>query len=274
MKFGLKEAFVAGSVLLAPQISIAQECNDIHELREERAYWAELKFAKSSFTLDLWKHMKNSMAAKVETILIGASTYDEWNVGDRISKKFDTWGMLADGNFDSYVTTVNDMGINKFFSTVSKTGESREIGELEAESITRRCSNSQTVSVPYGNVTSTYFQIPAIKGSDIVSSAPLQRCNATVEVRNSSFTLDLLKHIRNATTKQIFDLELPIEYCTGENPLFNSGVQFQSWMMTGRFSSLKGNIKSSQVVDDPNYQIVTLKNGKKYVTPAQEKGRK
>lgn len=266
---------------VSPHISQAQqetaaatkaiiECKDIHELREERTFWATLKFKKSSFSLDIGKHVKNAVAAKTENIVIGKDTYDKWQIGQQLDDKFDKWGLI-DGNIDSYRTSVEDKGIDKHWYRVDKAGKTDEIDEQMYTQTKEKCETEGSTLPPvtYENSTSIYVHAGPIKEEDVVESTAVKRCRAEVEVVNGSFSLSLLKHLRNSSTKQRFSAELPVQYCDPNAVLFSNGVRPLSVLATGRFSELKGHIVQSAITDDPNFKMVMLKNGLTYIVPTK-----
>lgn len=56
-----------------------------------------VKLSEISFTLNIWKHIKNAANAVEFTLPVSCTFYDQVNVGDNLLKKQFRWGSLAVG---------------------------------------------------------------------------------------------------------------------------------------------------------------------------------
>lgn len=67
----------------------------------ETEYFVVLKFTQSSFTLNLWQHMKDAANAFSITLPTTRKFYDSVKVGQKLDSKFKTASFLISGTLGS-----------------------------------------------------------------------------------------------------------------------------------------------------------------------------
>jgi hypothetical protein len=246
------------------------------ELVEERLHFVDLKFKKSSVSLDPWKHLGNSLSAEYRTTLVGQRQFEKYEVGQALSSKFDTFGALFNLNFDTYSVSVSDKRVHSSYSWIDNEQKEHSVSApvFDALKGELRKHGRTLIDTVYSGSTHTYISDLQIEEMNIVAREPYQRYFVDVEFRNSSFSFDLSKHIRNASTKHRVEIEVPEKVYNDARAIWDPKLSMNSMLINRRISSLHGDIKRKWTESDPSFERLTTDSGRTFVVPrtSQTKG--
>jgi hypothetical protein len=239
------------------------------ELREEKLFLVTLKFEKEQFTLDLWAHAKNAMAAESRTLIVGEKTFNEYQIGQKVSSKGDGWGFVFNGEIAEYVVRPTDKKIESQYFWSDRSGTQTEISKEQYDEAMQqlRSRGRQLFTVPFAGVARTYVLEKPLAEYQFVDRKPLNRYFVNIRVENSTFTLDLTKHIRNAANTHDITLEVPREAYEKTNDAWNAQLSTGSLIVKGRLSELRGKVTKKWSEVDNGYQLVKTSDGQQFVIP-------
>ncbi len=228
-----------------------------------------LKFEKEQFTLDLWEHAKNAMAAEYRTLIVGEKTFDEYQIGQVVSSKSDDWGFIFNGEIAEYVVRTSEKKIESQYFWADRNGTQTEIGKEHYDEAMQqlRSQSRHLLTVPFAGVTRTYILEKPLAEYQFVDRQPLNRYFVTIQVENSTFTLDLTKHIRNAANTHDITLEVPREVYEKTGDAWDAQLSTGSFIVKGRLSELRGKVIKKWSEVDNGYQLAKTTDGKQFVIP-------
>ncbi len=232
-------------------------------LVHETAYVVTLKMAKSEFTLDPFTHIGNELKAQYRDILVGEKEYNERHVGETVSSKGDFVGFLTKGDFASYDVSVSEKRAIDYFRYVDASGTSHDVpADVFRDGIEALKAQGKVLYAAHSSGTEAWLvNDREISASDIAHIAPLNRYFAQLKISNSSFSLSLSKHLRNATTEHTIEIEIPEKVYLSKSAAFD-GKMSDSFLVSGHLSSLTGTIESKRAERDNGSVKVTLKDGR------------
>ncbi|MBX9568553.1 MAG: hypothetical protein K2X77_06630 [Candidatus Obscuribacterales bacterium] len=239
------------------------------ELTEERLHLVDLKFKKHSFSLDPFKHLGNELKAEHKTTLVGERQFGKYEVGQTLSNKVDGFGILFNGTLDSYSVSVSNKRVETthYWTDAKKNMHPISPPVYEAIRDELQRHGRSLIATHYAGSTHNYISDRPISEMNIVSREPHQRFFVDVEIRNSSLSLDLTKHIRNASTKHRIELEVPQKLYEDAKNIWDPKLNAMSFLLGGRLSSMHGEVKRKWTEVDPDYEKVVNSNGYSFVIP-------
>lgn len=236
-------------------------------LIRDTAYVLNLKMAKEQFTLNPLRAAGNELKAQYRDTLVGKAEYDKHNTGDLLSSNSDVLGYFSKGGaFASYTVRVHEKQKIEQCAYIDHAGNREEISpkvfEAALESIQ---SSGKTLYVSHSdNRTGWLIRERPISPGDIDHVTPLNRFFAEVHIENSSFSLSLTKHLRNAMTEHSLTLEISEQAFLEKSDIFDTKTS-DSFLLSGRLSSLSGTIVKKWSERDDEHLKVTLKDGSEIV---------
>jgi hypothetical protein len=254
---------------------VAQVAKDGETLVHETAYVLELKMAKEQLTLDPFKHIGNELKAQYRDIIVGEKEFGQRKIGETISSEGDFIGFLDKGAFSSYVVCVHRKSTIDHFRYLDSSGNSHEVSQAVFNAGLDALKNEGKQLYRTHGPGKESWQVleHPITAGDIDHIAPMNRYYADVTIANSSFSLSLIKHLRNATTAHRFTVEIPEKAYLEQGTAFDSRMS-DSIFLSGRMSSLSGTINKKWSERDESAFKVTLKDGRKVVMAADQIPRK
>lgn len=239
------------------------------ELREEKLFLVTLEFKKEQLTLDFWAHLENDIAAEHQTIVVGERTFNEYQVGREISSKGDGFGFLFNGEIASYVVRVSAKKTESQYFWANKAGVQTEINKEQFDEALRQSQVGarHLLTIPFSGVVRTYVLDKSLSEYQFVEHQPLNRYFLTIEVKNSTFTLDLSKHIRNAANTHEIIIEVPAEVYDRITDAWDPRLNAGSLVMKGHLSSIQGKVIKKWTEVDPGYQVVKTADGQHMIVP-------
>ena len=260
---------VAVAPVEKPKPDVSAILANATELREEKLFLVTLKFEKEQFTLDLWKHAKNAMAAESRTLIVGERTFNEYQIGQKVSSKGDGWGFVFNGEISEYVVRPTEKKIESQYFWADRNGTQTEINKEQYDEAMQqlRSSGRQLLTVPFAGVARTYVLEKPLAEYQFVDRQPLNRYFVTIRVENSTFTLDLTKHIRNAANTHDITLEVPREAYEKTGDTFNAQLSTGSLIVKGRLSELRGKVTKKWSEMDNGYQLAKTADDQQFVIP-------
>lgn len=267
--FQLEEAVKGEISDISRQQSVSNLINQrksgsLQELREERAHYVTLKFKKSEITLDLDKHVNNELSAREETLLVSESTYNDWTPGKELSSKFDHMGALLKGELASYKIKVKDREIDREYLAVIN-GETKKIDENVYAAVRSQLDReaASTITSDHAGTRRAILLDKPLSEQKIVSARPMSRHFIKVRVRNTTLSLSLDKHIRNAALQHDLELEVPEQVANNKEawkPSFGLGAA----LFKGNLSSLQGDVIDHRSSVDPDYVVLRTESGREF----------
>lgn len=241
------------------------------DLKEDQVHSIELKFKKSSFTLDPWKHLDNELKAETQTMLVGERQYDKYKVGQELSSKDDWAGFLFHGELATYHVSVAGKHIDNSYSWVDKSGTTHPLTKAEHDALGAEFQHHGKFlqRVPYSDATHTYIMKSPLNPSDVVQREPMHRYFMDVEVKNSSFTPSISKMLRNSLNTHKIEIEVPREQYLKSDRAWKPHLNVGSLLVGGRLSQMEGDIKRKWQETDPNFEEVTTKDGRRLIVAKQ-----
>lgn len=240
-------------------------------IADQKIYLFELKLSKSNFSLDPFKHIGNEMKAQYRTVIVGEEEYNKRSIGDQLSSKGDVGGFIFGGEIASYKVKVHKKEVDHVYSYTDKDGKSHEIssavynralGKLKAGE--RNLHHEK-----YAGLDATTILDDTIENIGISKQEELERYYVEVEIKNSTFTLNPIKHLRNSANTHRLTLEVPRELYDSKDNAFDSKTSSSFWF-NGRLSSLSGKITKRWSVVDKEHTKLTLKDGTELVKTNSE----
>ncbi len=238
------------------------------ELREEKIFLVTLKFKKEQFTLDLWKHAKNEIAAEKRTIVVGEKTFNEYQIGDKISKKGDGWGFVFNGEISEYVIYPTEKRVeSQYFWKDERDGNQKEINKEQYDEVIHQLhsANRQLLTVPFSGIVQTYILKKPLAEYQFVEHQPLVRYFVAVRIENQTFTLSLSKLIRNAANTHTITLEVPKSVYEKTGEVWDVKLSTGSFIMKGRLSELHGKVIKKWTETDASYQIANTADSQQFI---------
>ncbi|MCB0346461.1 MAG: hypothetical protein KDD66_15185 [Bdellovibrionales bacterium] len=218
-------------------------------------------------SLDIW----DLMNAQYKHMVVGRKAYDEYRVGQELASQFDGIGFLFDGTLAAYEVTVSKKEIvRRYFFRARGEGE-REISQGEFDEVLRQFSTAtgrHLTRVPSPGGELIFATDEPLSQLPIVSREPLTRYYVMVHVENSTLTLDLIKHLRNAALTHDFEIEVPRGVYERAGNVWNDELSGSSVALKGRFSTLSGTITKKWTEVDSGYELATLEDGSTIIVPA------
>src|SRR3989344_1450991 len=260
---------VAAAPVEKPKLDVSAVLANATELREEKLFLVTLKFEKEQFTLDLWAHAKNAMVAESRTLIVGERTFNEYQIGQKVSSKGDGWGFVFNGEIAEYVVRPTEKKVESQYFWADRNGAQTEINKEQYDEAMQqlRSSDRQLLTVPFAGVARTYVLGKPLAEYQFVDRQPLNRYFVTIRVENSTFTLDLTKHIRNAANTHDVTLEVPREVYEKTGNAWNAQLSAGSLIVKGRLSELRGKVTKKWSEVDNGYQLAKTADGQQFVIP-------
>lgn len=239
------------------------------ELREEKLFLVTLEFKKEQLTLDLWEHAKNAMAAESRTLIVGERTFNEYQIGKKVSSSGDGWGFVFNGEIAEYVVYPTEKKIESQHFWAHRNGTQTEISTEHYDEAIRQLHSGgrQLLTVPYAGVVRTYVLEKPLASYRFVDHQPLNRYFVTIQVENFTLSFDFTKHIRNAANTHDITLEVPREVYEKTSDAWNAQLSAGSLVLKGRLSELHGKVIKKWSEADNGYQLVKAVGGQQFVIP-------
>lgn len=245
------------------QRQVTELAQDARSLVVENAYVVTLKMAKSSISLDPFEHMSNEMKAQYRDLIVGEKEYNQRRVGQVVSSKADIVGFFSDGAAANYEVTVHRKTAIPHYLYVDSAGNSHEVSSSvfnEGKSLLAREGKSLYHTSASGKETWLVSDEP-VSAEDIKHIAPLNRYYANVRIANSSVSFSLSKHLSNATTEHVVQVEIPEKVYLSKDDAFDARLS-DSAIINGRLSTLSGKMEKKWSERDNESVLVTLKDGR------------
>jgi len=260
---------VAATPVEKPKPDVSAVLANATELREEKLFLVTLKFEKEQFTLDPWAHAKNAMVAESRTLIVGERTFNEYQIGQKVSSKGDGWGFVFNGEIAEYVVHPTEKKVESQYFWADRNGTQTEINKEQYDEAMQqlRTSDRQLLTVPFAGVARTYVLEKPLVEYQFVNRQPLNRYFVTIRVENSTFTLDLTMHIRNAANTHDITLEVPREVYEKTGDAWNAQLSTGSLIVKGRLSELRGKVTKKWSEVDNGYQLAKTADGQQFVIP-------
>lgn len=268
---------VSGLMVLVAQTSKAQvpaQLVDVKELVKANQYMVTLEFSKTTITLDpidlVFSAIANEMAKKEETFEVGQLTYNNYRVGQELSSKSDILGFILsdDGAFDTYNVTVKNKNTITRYARVSKNNASVEIDGNQynqLRGLVQTHLSSKVATSSYNGVERLVILDHPLQELNVASVTQLKRYYVNLEISNSTYTLDIFKHARNALLSHDIEIEVTSQqYNKPNNRMWEPHFGY-SFFVTGRLSQMEGTATKRWAVNDPQYVEVLLDDGTKLV---------
>lgn len=238
------------------------------ELNEDTFHMVVFKFKKSTFSLDPWTHIKNEAAAVRRVTMVGERQFNNYAVGQTISEKFDAMA-LFDLEFSTYRASIDEKYKVSSHSWKNAAGVDRAMSPAVYSAVRDELKQHgrTLLDAKYAGSTNTIVSDKQISEGNIVDRKPLERYYVEVNFRNSSLSLDIFKHVRNALNTHLVELEVPEKVYKNADSLWEPRVSAGSVLMTGRLSRMHGDIKRKWTEIDPGFEKVTTDKGQIFVRP-------
>ena len=239
------------------------------ELREEKIFLVTLEFKKEQFTLNLWKHAKNAMAAEQRTIIVGERTFNSYQLGQKVSSVSDGWGVVFNGEIAEYVVRPIEKKIESQYFWANRSGTQREINkEQYNEALEQlRSSGRQLLTTPFAGIVRTYVLEKPLTEYQFVERKPLNRYFVTIKVENSTLTLSLSKYIRNKANTHEITLEVPRDVYDKTGDVWDKQLSTGSLIVKGHLSELHGKVVRRWSEVDSNFQLAKTDDGQQFIIP-------
>lgn len=249
-----------------------ENLRNAQELNEDRLYLVDLKLKKNTFSLDIWDHIENAAKAEYKTTVVGERQFDKYKEGQTLSNQFDYINALFNDEFSTYSVSVYDKRIEKNYNWVDGQNKAHPISaplynEFKAE---LQRQGRTLIDTPYAGSTRTYVADKPISDMNIVMRQPMNRYFVDVEISNSSFTFDWVKHLRNLTTTHRVEMEVPKDLYEKSNKVWDPKLSLNSFIIGGRISSMSGDIKRKWTEVEPDYEQVTTDKGRSFIVPKKK----
>ena len=251
------------------------------ELQARHTYTVTFKFKKHESIFDsdaesiggaifdtIGKNAVNELKATRQTAVVDGDTYRSLREGRKVSRKWDGFGALfgSGGMFTTYDVIVDDKQQLSTFEYRDASGgrhavTSPEIFTQAVKRLRAERGDSFLVTESADHMEAYALERPLAR-SDVKSSSPLTRYYATLEIKNSSYTLNLSKHIRNASTAHQIELEVPAAEFEQRGNEFRQGLNIPSFFFTGNLSKLNGRVISTRTEVDQRFRRVELADGR------------
>jgi hypothetical protein len=254
----------------APAVSdetIALMASSAKELREERIYLVTLETRKKQFTLDIWAHIGNAMAAEERTIVVGEETYETYHVGDDVSEQFDSLGVLFDFEFSSYVVSVTDKTIEAEYFFTDKSHKTQTLDAFTYNRVLAflQGQKANLNTVDYAGMTINYVLEKPLSTYIFKEFNPLKRFYVTVEVSNLTFTLDITKHLRNLANKHRITIEVTKDQYEQNATMWEPNINTGALFFKGRLSAMRGRIVDRSTQIDPDHQEAVTADCQRFI---------
>ena len=245
--------------------------NNATELKEEKIYLVTLQFKKFSYSLDPDDHIGNWLSAVEKTIIVGEKAYGDYQIGKKVSEKFDWWGTILDGNPASYSVKCSGKEVKSLYSVVTKDGSHKELKPDQHEEALRkvRASGREILTVPFAGTVTNFVLDKPLSQFQITDRQPLQRYFIRVKVENMTITFDPVKHLRNMSTAHEIDMEVPRAAYEHRGNVWNPALNPGSLFWNGRVSFLRGTITKRWMETDSSYVLAHTKEGRDLIIPAR-----
>lgn len=266
------------------QIQIAHEellnsvIDDTQEFIEWSRYYVSLNFKKTSYTLDLDKHLDNWLSSKEETIEVSEQTSNSMREGETLSSKFDWVGSLLeeDAPLSSYSVSVGKKSTQIQYIRVSKS-----LGKpvmmtpeefRETLSAARKKKSDFIVESRFNGTGRFLVLEKALSDTKLAYSEPLKRYFVTLEIKNVTYTLDLIKHLRNSMLGHEIEIEVSEDQYNNSGEFWKPHFGF-SPLVTGFFSQVRGKVVNRRMAIDRDYSLAITTTGEKIVLRNSDLGK-
>lgn len=258
---------------VATEDPIAPIVEQAVELREEKIYYLTLKFKKEEY-LDPSKFFQNELAAEYREVVVGESTFNQYDEGDEVSSVMDYWGSLSGDTslFTTYVVSVDDKKIESDYFYVTRQGVTVDLGKdaygLALARLRQRANN--LITVPYSGGVVSYLLTKPLEEYQFVERTPLVRYFVKVEVENETFTLDFNKHIRNSLNTHEIEFEVNQETYNKVGEFWDPQLSVGSAIIKGHLSVLHGKVIKKWTQNDPRFVLAKTADGSEFILPAKD----
>jgi len=260
---------VSPAVVEKPKPDVSNVVAHAVQLREEKMFLVTLEFKKEQLTFDLWKLAKNEMAAEQRTLIVGERTFNQYQIGKKVSGVGDVGGFIFNGEIAEYTIRPVEKTIKSQYFWIANTGEQTELNKDEYnEALGQIVARGRYVlTVPYAGTNLTYVLEESISSFKFVERQPLNRYFVTVKVENTTFTLSITKLIRNAANTHEITMEVPREIYLKTGDAWNNQLSTGSFILKGHLSELHGKVVKKWSEVDSGYQLVKTADGRQFITP-------
>ena len=234
---------------------------------EERICVATLRMKKSEWSLDPMDHLANWAAAQDRSVIASESQCATWRVGEVVSRKWDGVGFLFNGDIASYTVKVQAKRIEARWFELLSDGSQRELNHAGYDAALKALKDSgrDFVSVPAVGLTRTYVLDKPLAEYEFTKATPLQRYYVNVHVQNSTLTLDLTKHLRNALNTHEVTIEVPKAVYDQTRDAWDAHLSGMAFFVKGNLSTLRGKVTKKWTQADPKYSVVTTQDGREFI---------
>lgn len=245
----------------ARKLSLEAMARSLTELSIRQRHYVTLEFRKHSHLDPLSNWTTNNWKAREQEIPVSAQGYQALGIGQELNSNFDWSAFISDGSTQSYKVIVSNKRQSMLYfvrtleAPAPRAISQSEYGEL-VDVLTR-------LKIP---VETSHFagqsQVMPVNSAAVVKTEPAKRYFATLEIKNESTTLSLLKHLRNHWLSHEIELELTESDFNGGTVNFATGWQTSNVLLSGWLSEMTGQVIRQRVVVDPAFEKVTLSDGR------------
>lgn len=257
-KEGGQKTSAVPAITETPRPDVSGILENAIELREEKLYFVTLEFKKEQFTLDPWKAIANEASAEHRVIMVGERTFDQYEIGKEISSKGDALGFIFNGELSEYVVKPTKKEALSQFFWVATSGNQSEISKGQYDEAMRqlKAEGRQVLTVPYsGSVRTAVLEKP-LSQYEIVGKQPIDRYFMTIEVKSETFTLSIVKMLRNEANAQEITIEVPKEVFDRTGDAWDPQLSGGSLVFKGHISELRGRVIKKWQEKDEGYVLI------------------
>jgi len=238
------------------------------ELREEKLHFVTLEFKKEQFTLDPFEMIANEASAEHRVLMVGERTYDQYEVGKTISSQGDTLGFLFNGELSAYVIRPIKKEMLSQYFWVAMNGTQSEISKEQYSEVMQQLKDKgrQLLTVPYSGSVSTAILEKPLEQYGILHKEPMSRYFMTIEVKSETFTLSVVKMLRNEANAQKITIEVPKEVFDKTGDAWDPQLSGGSLVFKGHISELRGRVIKKWQEKDEAYILIKTKEGREFVS--------
>ncbi len=163
--------------------------------------FVEIKSKKTSYTLDLSKHLGNEIKAQTIRLPVSEDYFSSVSVGQKLESKFNTGGLILRREIEGYSVSVSDKVRNDVFYIRTANGWN-EITQKQYEQLATLNSQRNEYSSQEGVFTRNDI-------SEEARNEARRTCKIVIESKKSNITLDIFQHLENEWNKMRYPIEVP-----------------------------------------------------------------
>lgn len=245
----------------ARKLGLETMARNLKELSVRQLHYVTLEFRKHQHLDPISNWTVNNWKAREQEVPVSAQGYQALGIGQELNSNFDWGAFISDGSTQSYKVIVSGKRQSMlYFVRTADTPAPRAISQTEFNELVDTLTR---LKIP---VETSHFagqsQVMPVNSATVVKTEPAKRYFATLEIKNESATLSLLKHLRNGWLSHEIELELTESDFNGGAVNFATGWKTSNVLLSGWLSEMTGQVIRQRVVVDPTYEKVTLSDGR------------